>query len=379
MGRSIVLTAVSLVSTLFLVRDMPAQQEIRIEDLKKSLSEPLTTSVLGLLFEDPESVDTINKIWKENVVPRSPFLADLNLEFKTFKAGDNDSLSGYGFAYFLSRDLTRNRLGDTQAGMSFSFLSEGNVAFQRDINPKDFLDSEFSFHLFKSFGGTIRVNSDEYKDKLNELEIGLAGIEDPKALQNSPEMERFISLLSQGLRDQFYVDLSMVGGIESSQDFTTTQYTYGGQLGIKLNLWKHTYLNLFDWPFSVVRTLSGYDQELQPRGGTFPTVLVTLDRVHPSDNDEREMLGVTSDFTRISGEATFRTEVARSSYFEANLRYYREINPPEEIEDSGLGQSTYISAALFAPAGVYVSYSTGRLPLDVVDTKTYELGFRYKF
>jgi len=361
-----------------------------LEDVKTQVSATLggildhpaagLDSLFTALFKDPEGIATLNKIWQDNVLPKSRFLRNLNLEFKTFKVDDADSVLGLGFSYSIAHDLAMHRLRPAaQAGLSLSFAAEGNVAFEQALNPQDFLDSKFSFHLFKSWGGTIAVAQDEIFTRLNDLETTLAMIEDPDSLLNAPALRNFNALMSQYIRDQFYLDVSLTGGLEANQNFSATQYTFGARLGLDLNLWQHGYLNLFDWPFAAVRYLSGYDGVLEPRGGQFPMALFTLERVHPTEDPLREILGDISDYTRLSMEVTFKTEVASASYFEVNFRYYKELGASEVIRQAGLDEQVYVTAALTAPNGVFVSYTTGKLPFDARNDQIYQLGFRYNF
>lgn len=335
--------------------------------------------VLKRLLHDPQTVETLNKIWKMRAVQEPGILRDLNIEFQTFKVDGLDSLYAFGISYSYLKDFARRMLSPgSQSGMSLTFSSEGNVAFEKDTNPEDFLNSQFSIHVYKSWGGTIE-SSDEIRTELNRLEYELAGINDPDSLVNNPMMAKFLTISKQHMRDQLYLDFAIDGGLESDQAFETKQYTYGAQFGLDLKLWRSEHLNVFDWPFAAMRWLTGYDRELAPIGGTFPTILVALDRVNPTQDEGRKGLGESEEFTRVRAEIAFKTPLSATSFFELNFRYYKEMSAASAITGANLDEFTYFTSSLVTSQGMFVSYSTGKLPFDAKDDQIYELGFRHRF
>ena len=354
-----------------------------LESFKKSMRTLLGDSTLfqkvmkdlGLL-KNPE---TLNKIWKSAIVSKSRILKDLNLEFKTFKANANDSTFGFGCSYSFARDVAMRQLSETgQSGISLSFSAKGNVAFEKESNPSDFLDSKFSFHLYKSWHNTVQATP-EYYDLLDSLGEQLAGIKDKAQFLASPVLKEYVQATKRLLKDQFYLDFSAAGGLESNQDFSKKQYTYGIVLGVDLKPRKNGHLNIFDWPFASIRWLNGYDDELAPLGETFPTVLVSLERVDTRDDKAGRMLGDSANFTRFRTEIAFKTPLSSASFFESNLRYYKRLHAPSAIKQARLDEQLYFTAALIATNGLYVSYATGKLPFDAKDDQIYEIGLRYNF
>lgn len=346
-----------------------------LESLKNTLGDStIVHRTFSELFNDPAVVETFNKVWQANVEGESRLLSNLNLEFKSFKVNEADTGFGLGFQYSYSRDIRKRRLNpNSQAGVSLSFSTEGNVAFEKEINPANFLDSNISFHLFKSWGGTI-ATTPAVRNKLNELETQLALIENKKELLNSPLLKEFVTLSKQNLRDQFYLDFAFAGGLESTQDFSAKQITFGANLGLDIKLWKTDYLNVFDWPFAAIRWLSGYDKQLEPLGASFPTLLLFVERVNPNGDSRRPD---SQDFTRIHGEIGFRTPIASFSSFEANFRFYKELAPLQATEEAGLDQQIFFTASLITSNGMFFGYTTGKLPFDVRNDQVYQLGFRY--
>jgi len=198
-------------------------KDITLESLKNLLIDSMIIeNTFSELFNEPETILTLNKIWKENVIPESRFLKDLDLEFKTFKVSNSDSITGLGIGYSFLKDITRRRFdNESQTGISLSLHAQGNIAFEKNINPEDFLESSLSFHLFKSWGGTITATPEVWT-KLNELEDSLAVIENSEELINSPVLKEFIVVSKKYLTDQYYLDFSLLGNYESNQDLASS-------------------------------------------------------------------------------------------------------------------------------------------------------------
>ncbi len=336
-------------------------------------------AIAEVVHGEPEA---INKVLNGCLGGPSRLLTGLNLEFKTFKVGGSDSGSSFGLGYKYARDLTQNRVrasGPNQTGMALSVNARGDIAFERRANPSDFLEGRVSAHLFGSWGGFARVADTTVFNLLNALEDSLATIDDPRQLTGSPLAAQFGAEIGRHLSTQYYLDFSLDGGLEANQDFTTKQIALGALLGVDVKPWGKGYLNLFDWPFAAIRWLSGYDTELEPRGSAFPTLIVGLDRMNPTVDSVRQAVASLKDYWRFRAEAAFRTEVSAFASFEADLRYYRELDPPAAVKSAGLQRFTYFTAALTTTPGPFFSFTTGHLPFDAESDQVYSLGFRYQF
>jgi len=363
------------------------------ENAKLTLSEfaeknNLTHKIISKSLEDPE---TLNKVLETVIASDSKwrFLKDVNLKFKTFKATDGGD-QALGFNYNFSKDINKRLFKENsadQAGLSFSINLEGNVAFDKKTNPNDFLNSNLSLHVFRSQGGAITV-TDDVKTMLNALEKKLADIENRDDLFKSPVFKTFADTMLKNMTNQFYIDFSFIGGLESNQSFTEKQYYYGGQLGFDAKAWNPdstlAQYNIFDWPFAAIRWLSGTDETFLPRGSTIPTVLIGVDLVDPQSGVVKQVHSDKSTFTRLRSEASFRTPIVEImknnlAYFEADYRYYKEFNASGETKKEKLDKFEYFTSALILSNGIFVSYSTGKLPLDAKKDQVYELGFKFNF
>ena len=94
-------------------------------------------------------------------------------------------------------------------------------------------------------------------------------------------------------------------------------------------------------------------------------------------------MGEHGTFSRARAELAFRTpliETSTGSYkVTADARYYRELSPSAAVKDLGVDERFYVSAAIIAPNGVFVSYRSGELPFDLRSETVYELGFHTYF
>jgi hypothetical protein len=343
---------------------------------------------LRRVLEDPETFNHLFERLAGTGGAGWRLLQDLHLKFKTFDAQDADT-RGLGFSYAFDK-VVQQQAFDT-AGTAFTTLdfhvqADGNVAFKSSINPRDFLTTGATLALQRSRGGTTATTAAERRE-LSGLEQKLAEYTTEEQIASSSELRRYLEIVAPHLGTQLALELGASARLESDQLFNQKQYAYAAQLGLDLKAWNRSSTlarwNLFDWPAAVLRYLAGTDARFTPRGSTIPTVRLAIARVDPSENDGREALGVTSSFTRANLEVAYRGLVARVAggdlFLESGLRWYRELSAPAAIRSAGLDEFTYFAAALTSTDGPFVSYSTGRLPLDAASDKVYELGFKVDF
>jgi hypothetical protein len=327
---------------------------------------------------------------------QDPLLAKIlkgaDIKLKIFESDDEDESSSLGFEYSYSKDIANYAFNPEKvehSGFALNLAATGNVAFKQEVNPNDFLDTNISFVWFLSKGGVLPKQLDFAL--LNKLEDTAAEANTIQELNNLAEWKTLSETIRKNLSDQFYFDVSATGGLEADQTFDHKQYYYGLHAGILAKGWNSdksffARFNILDYPAALLRWISGVDKQWRPRGSAFPEFLIGVDHVDPNEETPRETLaGDDSSFERIRFEASFRTLAAAFNnadvFLEANYRYYQEINPSYRVEAEGLDVYSYFTIALVMPKanGLYVSYTTGKLPLDSKDDQVYELGFKYQF
>jgi hypothetical protein len=360
------------------------------------LFEQLKTIAPGLSIQDikkkiTKDPDLFNSLWNhfvntDDVKNKVIFLRDLELRFKTFQDADS-ALSALGFSYDWNLNFTKEyETSSKRGGFDFGLMANGNVAFTKKLNPYDFLTTGLNVGLYRFMGGVSGINDSAFFTRRAELRQKLVNMTTTEEILNSDAYNEFVQ--SMKLSNQYMLDVKITGGLESNQDFSKKQYAYGIQLNLGAKAWNDknalAQLNFFDYPFVITRWLTKTDESFSPYGATIPTVQFSLDYVKPQQDIGREMLtGNLKGYSRFHFETGFRTLLAdiknQAIFFNAGFRYYKEFNAPAAVKLVNLDRFSYFALSITSSAGLFISYSNGRLPFDAKDDAVYELGFNYNF
>ena len=319
------------------------------------------------------------------------FLRDVNFKFKAFEAdAANDTALGFSYDYqnsMQSHELACSAQGCAQ-GLDLSLSANGNVAFDSERNPNDFLETALSFAFFRSIGGVSQPSDADFQ-KLANLRAEFIAAETEQAEEAAvSELQR---LVRPALTDQLYWEVAGDASVESDQKFDSKQWVYGVHALIEAKGWSndspYARFNILDYPFAALRALTGYEtckggsECFIPRGTSLPTLLLGFARVSPQDNDARALAGATEAFNRLRFEASFRTPIARVGedrlYVSANYRYYEELDAAANVRRLGLDSFDYYTVVLGGSEGIYVSFTEGQLPLDAAKDRVFELGYQF--
>lgn len=365
-------------------RSLEAQGVCTLENPGACIS--VTPGALREALLDPE---TLNEILRRLASKSSGLdrLGILELRFKTFYGADSSHTS-LGLTYQYHKSVARTAHPPTAArhqGFELTVDAAGNVAFQSHVNPRDFLEAGVQFGAFRSSGGVATMADTQTSRVLGIMVDSLARFS-REELEGSPLLVDASRLFLDQLSTQVFTQLTTSARLESDQRFHAKQVAYGLTFGLDIKAWNPASelarLNILDWPFAALRYLTGMDRELQPSGSTLPTLLAGLDLVAPAGDTQREALGEKAAFPRLRLEGAFRTAVAQQGgtrfFFEADARYYRELGASSVIRQANLDESKYLAVAFTASNGMFVSYSTGKLPFDARKDKVWELGFKYQ-
>lgn len=334
--------------------------------------------------------DTYNFLWQKlfilQVSSSWKFLNDLNVEFKTFQNVDSAHTS-LGVFYDLKFNYDKvTAQGQRQTNHSFNFKSSGNVAFNKRVNPNNFLETSINYSLSRFMGGVIVPDDTTTYSKLNDLSFDLAMLDDMNGPEAQALWDDFDDLLK--LTDQYYYLVNPIVGFESNQDFSISQITFGLTAGAGLKSWRKgeglSWLNILDYPFALIRWISGIEPRFSPYGSTLPAIQAGFDYVIPQNDDLRqELFGNLDPFPRIRFETGFRTFVSEFKnqrvHFTSSLKYYHELNPHAEIKAYNLDEQLYFVMTLQSSTGIYIGYAAGNLPFDAQKDEIYSIGFNYSF
>lgn len=379
-----------------------APDSVRAEEMFDTLGPILGENARASLKESLHDPDTLNALLErlnEPALQKSNaffgLVNDLHLKFKVFDTTSSGQDAALGLEYAYDKAMIGHTLRSNSPnpiGMTFNVAARGNVAFDRTENPDDFLDSKVQFHFFQSIGGmdpTISTEAQAAELQRALLEAATVKAIPPEQFDASPEWRAVKERIIHRLRTQYFWDVSGNAGLESDQGFVQKQWVYGAQIGGVVRAWNPesavAKFNLFDWPFAMLRYLTGADTQWKPSGQAIPSVLGGIDLVDPTGNNQRVSIDPDEDgaFPRFRVEVAFKTKIARvmdkDIWFASSLRHFQEIGASRAIRTADLDRQTYFAASLELPAGFSVNYSAGRLPLDRQTDHVYALGYTLKF
>ncbi|MDB5124525.1 MAG: hypothetical protein JWP94_2654 [Mucilaginibacter sp.] len=312
------------------------------------------------------------------------FIRNFNLKFKTFQADSRPP--GLGFSYQYDNSWAKNSRGKAcDASQSFNLNLDGNVAFKKVYNPVNFLESKFFYNGSFFWGGFAEKNSPEQAKELRRI---FRDYND--ALKNKDKVKEKDLMASANqlthITDQYYIGINGSASYESNQDFSKTQFVPGllinaGASSISGNS-ALRWFNLPDYPFALIRLLTGTDTRFSVSGVAIPAVLFGLDYVIPTQDSLRQAVtGALTPFSRVRFEASFKTEAARVAsqviWFSADYRWYHQLAAPQALVNAKIGHFNYFTCNLSSTNGFFVSYSYGQLPFDKQKDSVYALGFKY--
>ena len=374
------------------IESIKAQEDVKkqlqgiFSRLDRSIADSLTIEGLKEIFSDP---DLLNDLFAKNLeMLKGPsatgyrYIKDLNLKFKSFQ---NDTLPvSLGFEYKYDNSWIKNRIQKNSVFyQTYSLSFNGNVAFRKKYNPNNFLESTLSYDGSFMFGGRARKIDDATSDLIQQIEDTIL----ERRSRREPYMDLYRKVNSLiHVTDQFYIGVKGKLAFESNQDFSKRQYVPGILLGIGAKGWNKNealqYFNILDYPFALIRLITGTDDKFTIYGATFPSFLFGLDYVIPDKDTLRQKLTNDLDpFSRLRFEVGFKTRVARIGkemiHFVSNFRWYKELAAKKIIKDNNLERFTYFVGALESNSGLFVSYTTGKLPFDLRNNQIYAIGFKY--
>jgi hypothetical protein len=289
----------------------------------------------------------------------------LNLKFKVFDTDNGDPSLGVEYSFSKKiKDIGYGSSGKWRKGFAFNLHADGNVAFEAKENPNDFLQTSLSFGLYRVTA--LPEQSLDFGTMLTERALAAAACTD-LSVAACPAFAEAVDLVENtavGIPNILtYMEFGLDVGIETDQKFDSTQYAFGTYFGIQFDDWGN---NSF---LGVLKV--------------FPAFRLSADRVDPNAKTPRSLLGDTSSYFRLGGEVSIRTEVARWEgaplYLTGNFRYYKELNPSELVKTAGLDDFSLATFSLSGPNGIFVSYSTGELPMDADRDNVVEIGWKTYF
>jgi hypothetical protein len=336
-------------------------------------------------LNDPE---TYNKYLLEKLLCKTaadPYLQRANVKFLSLISESDNQNASLGIGW----DYTGSWSGPSSDTESFDWdlnlKTKGNVAFDQDVNPSDFLTLSLGGSHAARFGG-IYTPDDEiialsHRAQREFVESGADSFED------SPLLQELINAMRKKTKAELYLESEIALGFETDQSFENSNFTAGFLTALDYKAWDDRHFaaraNIFDYPSALFRWISGVDDSFTPNGASIPTLLIGLDRVEPLEADTVLRGGDDSGYFRAKAELTTKSLFAKVLdeyvFLEMNVRAFQELGASRAIRNAGDDNHLLYTIAFITNKGWYVSYSEGDLPFDQQSDRTFGVGFKYSF
>jgi hypothetical protein len=359
----------------------PTMSPGQIDSIKKN--------AINTIFSNPDLYNDAFALYT-NSLKGNPnllytFLRDMNIKFKTFQV--NNQSPALGFEYTYNNSWTKNKQTPTKSIVqSFNINLNGNIAFKKADNPTNLMQTGFLYNGTFIWGGVTKKNDTATAKRLIQISKQIA----KNTIPNNPAVEKLYEEQNQLVKitNQYYLGLNASANYENTQDFSQKQFVPGLLINAGAKAWDKNealqYFNLPDYPFALLRLITGTDDSFKLSGASFPSALAGIDYVIPNQDSLRQAVtGGLNPFSRFRFEASFKTKAARvgnkAIYFSSDFRWYRELFATSAELGAGIASQTYFVCTLESNNGFFVSYTAGRLPFDRKNDNVYGLGFHYNF
>jgi len=341
-----------------------------------ALVEAAARSAVGASVNKAQLKETLTKDFKQPEYLNSA-LARLfgdsvpwGLEFKTLDSKDTgESVLGLGFD--IDYKFGQSRIDDAghwRKQTAFAFEASGTIVNDGDRNPRNFMQAKLS--ASRSYTTNILQKDDAFADRLNEASFKAAQLcTGPNAgaseacQQAKDEPYRLLDSTSDDLRAYQHYKIGLDAGYESDQDTVAVQSTVGLFFFGQYEDWGTN-----AWAGGLQIT---------------PAFRLAVDSVAPNSDTPRAIAGDDSSYYRFSGEVSLWIPVGnffdRHEVFTFNYRYYSELGASDIAKSANLDTYNLRTFSLTSPTGLFISYSSGRLPFALQNDQVVELGWKTYF
>lgn len=288
----------------------------------------------------------------------------LGLEFKALDAADGNSMLGltYEIDYnFIDKGASGD--GNWNKRYAVAFDATGTLTQNSEENPRNFLETKLV--ASGSYSTRIPKQSIEFATRLTEFALADAACEEDETSEECQAARttgfEMLDSTSEFLKAFQYYEFGLDMGFESDQDFDAQQRKVGAYVYGQYESWGSN---------SLLGTIN-----------LSPAVRLGVDSVAPNSSSPRALAGDDSSFYRVSGEISLwiPLETRIPMAFTVNYRYYREIGPSGIVKEANLDEYSLITVSLTGTNGLFASYSSGKLPLDLQNQDVVELGWKTYF
>lgn len=325
-------------------------KKIKGEGSDKEIRDQLEESLKSVILQP----DYLNKNLLESAFVASKMEGfPLKLEFAQLDRKDADNV--LGLKYSLDYNIKKGYIdssGNWDKRWGFKLVSSGTITQNAEENPRNFIDLKVS--AFGSISTDIPTQGAAFTARTNAL---LLDIDNPASEDELNAMfENALAPLNGYQWYTFGLDL----GLEADQEFKAKQNKVSGFVYAQYESW----------------TKSSFIGAM----GIVPSIRIGIDSIKPNDETPRAIAGDNSSYYRISGEASLWVPLGKFNdqplVLTLNYRTYDELSPSDTIKNEKLDKYRLRTYALRGPYGLYVSYSSGQLPLNFQAEQLVEIGFK---
>jgi hypothetical protein len=334
----------------------------------KMLKDAAATSPQSVIeFKDAMSIAakaSLNDPQVLNSVLQSPILSNkfnnlpITMQFKLMERENANAVIGLEFSYSKAFNQTvYSSEGDREHSYQFQLDIDGVVTQNAEENPRNFISGKLAIagRLMPSFN-------------LEKLKAGLV----PEYCDDEAHIDNTECFLLQAdgvdaffepMGSAFYLNYGADLGYETDQRFEAKNQTFGGFLFVAYEDMR-------------MDTLMGYNN-------IKPSLRIAAETVDPNLKTPRAIAGDNSSYTRLSGEFSLIVPLQKLAglpyYLTFNYQIYGEIGASDIVKSADLDAYQLKTYSLNTPTGIFVSYSSGRLPFSLQNESTVELGFQTYF
>ncbi|MDZ7724041.1 MAG: hypothetical protein U5R06_14840 [candidate division KSB1 bacterium] len=371
----------------FVLFSMPLAAQTSLNSVLQDLSglTGLSKDTLKTLLKTAELDTAIDSPVSQSGEHPLAVLKDLKLDFKTVDSdlAEHPILAvDYQYEREWQTPFPASRPGRL-SDMGMSLFADGSLTPELRNNPENY--HNFGISGFYDCSGTILLTGSDtlMADIYNRLEDFAVELVDRETLKNSVPMLLALKTLRSNLPVQRYFRLGGTVGLETSRDFGQKHIYAGTHAFYTINAWNPgsawAKYNVVDWPFALLRLVNGTDRTFKPSGLAFPGLLAGLDWVYAGKDSVYQVLDAREQFLRTRVLISLKSKISDHSALETCWQVYWQPGAAAVIRKQDMHLHSLLSFVLRLQGGMYISYSTGKLPFDRRADQRYEIGLSYKF
>ena len=292
----------------------------------------------------------------------------IGLKFKSLDVEDGDNVLAVTFEY--AHSINKKRIESKNGwnrSIATDFKATGTLTQDAAKNPHNFIEAKFT--LNGNWFTDIPEHGEEFAKALSDLSLAAAqcggGVTEltPENCKANEKGLNYLASTSEFLNSYQNYQLGVDLGYEADQEFKATQTKVSAFVFAQYEDWGDN-----SWLGALSVT---------------PAVRLGVDTIDPNNKTPRALAGDNTSYYRFSGEVSLwapLTEISGTPIvFTFNYRYYKELSPSEIVKNGNLDSYQFKTYSLSGTNGLFVSYSSGRLPFDRQTNNVVELGWQTHF